>query len=202
MPRADRLPADIRSLSRHHAVQLGDTVWRVQVDELLKNLKLALDRAQQQSSAQGDVVPEHRSAGTAPPAEAWAASHRLAVRASPGLDAAWTIDVAREREYLDDRDPPASLDLRAGRPWYRVADEGTTGSVGWAVADSVLRWMLVDHGRLSPRNRLSSRFVATAAKELEWVGYPSTFVLDDGPSLKAALDVVRRYGAPLSPLAS
>jgi hypothetical protein len=92
---------------------------------------------------------------------------------------------------------PESVDLRA--PWHDVSDQGHTAScVGWTVADSVLRWHLVQAGRLDPAARLSARHVWMAAKETDRrTDYPSTFLEEDGTSLKAGLDVVRRFGAVL-----
>lgn len=90
---------------------------------------------------------------------------------------------------------PPARDLR--RPWWTVADQGSTGScVGWALADSVLRWQWVEAGRLMPGEELSPRFAWMAAKETdEFSTEPSTFVERAGTSLKAALDIARHYGA-------
>ena len=89
------------------------------------------------------------------------------------------------------------VDLR--RPWHPIADQGETAScVGWAVADSVLRWQLVEAGRLAPDQRLSARHVWMSAKETDQRDeYPSTFLEADGTSLKAGLDVVRKFGVVL-----
>jgi hypothetical protein len=111
----------------------------------------------------------------------------------------------RSRKRKDDYDParaglgeaplPESVDLR--EPWHEVANQGRTAScVGWTVADSVLRWHLVKAGRLAPDTKLSPRQVWMAAKETDKrTDYPSTFLEEDGTSLKAGLDVVRRFGA-------
>jgi hypothetical protein len=92
---------------------------------------------------------------------------------------------------------PAEVDLR--RPWHTVPDQGRTAScVGWAVADSALRWHLVEAGRLAPEEPLSARHVWMSAKETDARDeYPSTFLESDGTSLKAGLDVVRKFGAVL-----
>jgi hypothetical protein len=120
-----------------------------------------------------------------------------AARRSHAREDDYALDQAREEGYLDDRPYPAELDLR--EEWHDVADQGrTTSCVGWAVADSVLRWQLVKSGRLRPDERLSARYVWMASKELDArITYPSTFLEEDGTSLKAALDVVRRFGIPL-----
>jgi hypothetical protein len=119
---------------------------------------------------------------------------------APGLPVA-----RRSRKPQDDYDPsraglgqaplPESVDLR--EPWHTVVDQGHTAScVGWTVADSVVRWQLVKAGRLAPGDRLSARGVWMAAKEFDQrTDYPSTFLEEDGTSLKAGLDVVRRFGA-------
>jgi hypothetical protein len=92
---------------------------------------------------------------------------------------------------------PAEVDLR--RPWHTVPDQGRTAScVGWAVADSVLRWHMVEAGQLAPDEPLSARHVWMSAKETDQrEEYPSTFLEEDGTSLKAGLDVVRKFGAVL-----
>ena len=80
-----------------------------------------------------------------------------------------------------------------------MSDQGHTAScVGWTVADSVLRWHLVKEGRLPTDQPLSARHVWMAAKETDQrEEYPSTFLEQDGTSLKAGLDVVRKFGAVL-----
>ncbi len=106
-------------------------------------------------------------------------------------------DDARDEGYLDDRAFPPSLDLREA--WHDVGDQGrTTSCVGWALADSVLRWHHVKAGRLAPHERLSPRYVWMASKERDSrIDYPSTFLEEDGTSLKAGLDIVRHFGVPL-----
>jgi Papain family cysteine protease len=92
---------------------------------------------------------------------------------------------------------PQAKDLRES--WWEIGDQGATGScVGWALADSVLRWHFVKANRLRQAERLSPRYIWMASKETdEFVGRPTTFVERDGTSLKAALDVARRYGVVL-----
>jgi len=120
----------------------------------------------------------------------------LNVLPSLGLEKDWTFENAQEAGLLRaSARIPASRDLRES--WWTVADQGATGScVGWATADSVLRWMFVKAGRLGQREQLSVRFIWMAAKESdEFTTQPTTFIEDDGTSLKAALDVARKYGA-------
>ena len=92
---------------------------------------------------------------------------------------------------------PHAVDLRAD--WWTVGDQGATGScVGWAVADSVLRWHFVQKGVLGESELLSVRFIWMASKETdEFVARPSTFLEAEGTSLKAALEVARKYGTVL-----
>lgn len=90
---------------------------------------------------------------------------------------------------------PKAKDLR--ETWWKVGDQGSTGScVGWATADSLLRWHFVKSGRIKNTDALSKRFIWMASKETdEFAGSPTTFIENAGTSLKAALDVARRYGA-------
>lgn len=89
---------------------------------------------------------------------------------------------------------PEQVDLR--EPWWNIGDQGSTGScVGWATADSVLRWHFVNAGRLRKDDPLSVRYVWMACKETdEFIVAPSTFIEEAGTSLKAAVAVARRYG--------
>jgi hypothetical protein len=90
---------------------------------------------------------------------------------------------------------PPSKDLR--ETWWKIGDQGSTGScVGWATADSVLRWHFTKAGRLDEDQLLSTRFTWMASKETdEFAHRPTTFIEADGTSLKAALDVSRKFGA-------
>jgi C1A family cysteine protease len=91
---------------------------------------------------------------------------------------------------------PDSKDFRDDS-WWSIGDQGATGScVGWALADSVLRWHFTQGGRLRSDERMSPRFLWMAAKETdEFSSEPSTFIERAGTSLKAALEVARRYGS-------
>ena len=90
---------------------------------------------------------------------------------------------------------PAAFDLRA--PWWPIGDQGSTGScVGWATADSCLRWHYVITGRIPGDAALSVRFLWMAAKETDSLTTrPTTFIEPEGTTLKAALDIARKYGA-------
>jgi len=89
---------------------------------------------------------------------------------------------------------PTEVDLREA--WWTVGDQGSTGScVGWACADSVLRWHFVKTGRLAENEALSVRYLWMAAKETDqFVSRPTTFIELEGTSLKSALDIARRFG--------
>jgi C1A family cysteine protease len=94
--------------------------------------------------------------------------------------------------------PPASVDLRA--TWWDVGDQGETGScVGWATADGVIRYHMVTAGKLQKADHLSPRFVWMASKETdEYTTRPETFIEEAGTSLKAAVDICRKYGNVIS----
>jgi hypothetical protein len=117
---------------------------------------------------------------------------------SPHPETDWRLHNAADAGLLAAAAPavPSSRDLRDDT-WWKIGDQGDTGScVGWATADSVLRWHLVQAGRLARNQRLSPRFQWMAAKETDqWVAQPTTFIESDGTSLKAALDVSRKWGA-------
>jgi Papain family cysteine protease len=120
----------------------------------------------------------------------------LNVRPSPKMEEDWTFETAEEADLVAAAPAiPSSKDLRA--TWWKVADQGSTGScVGWATADSVLRWHFVKAGRLSQTAPLSPRFVWMASKETDpFITRPTTFIETEGTSLKAALDIARKFGA-------
>jgi C1A family cysteine protease len=92
---------------------------------------------------------------------------------------------------------PTSVDLR--QSWWTINDQKNTGScVGWASADGVMRYHLATAGRIAKSEMLSPRFVWMASKESdEFDQRPQTFIEESGTSLKAAVDVLRNYGAAL-----
>ena len=127
------------------------------------------------------LKPEHRIVNRIPsrnPERDWRFEHALAsgVLAAPAA-------------------LPATKDLR--EPWWSVGDQADTGAcVGWATADGVLRWHLVGAGGLGKKERLSPRFLWMAAKETDaFTSEPTTFIESEGTSLKAALDIARKFGA-------
>jgi hypothetical protein len=108
----------------------------------------------------------------------------------------WGFEHAVQADVVAAPGPlPGAVDLRES--WWQIGDQKETGScVGWATADSILRWHFVKAGRLLENELLSVRFIWMAAKELdEFVTPATTFIEEAGTSLKAALDVARRYGA-------
>lgn len=90
---------------------------------------------------------------------------------------------------------PASVDLRAA--WWNVGDQESTGScVGWASTDGVARYHFRKANRLGPNERLSPRFTWMASKETDqFTARPETMIEGAGTSLKAAVDILRKYGA-------
>lgn len=122
--------------------------------------------------------------------------HRvLNILPSRNTERDWTFENAMDASIFGPiHKIPTSKDLR--ETWWAINDQGSTGScVGWATADSVLRWLFVKAGRLQSKDLLSPRFIWMAAKETdEFTSQPSTFLEADGTSLKAALDIARKYG--------
>lgn len=94
---------------------------------------------------------------------------------------------------------PDAVDLRDDS-WWPIGNQGQTGScVGWATADGLLRYHFSTAGWIAKGDELSVRFTWMASKETdEFTQAPTTFIEPEGTSLKAALDVSRRYGAVLA----
>ena len=88
----------------------------------------------------------------------------------------------------------ASIDLRA--PWWAIDDQENTGScVGWATAEGVVRYHMVQAGKLGQGEPLSARYVWMGSKEIDsYTSRPETFIEEAGTSLKSAVDVARKYG--------
>lgn len=91
--------------------------------------------------------------------------------------------------------PPASVDLRAA--WWDIGNQETTGScVGWSSTDGLARYHFVKAGRLAQNAKLSPRFTWMASKETdEFTNTPETMIEGAGTSLKAAVNILRKYGA-------
>jgi Papain family cysteine protease len=117
---------------------------------------------------------------------------------SPRTEKDWQFHNAMDAGILTagTRPLPDGVDLR-DESWWPIGDQGITGScVGWASAAAILRWHLVQAGRLQKTEQLSPRFQWMAAKEIdEFISQPTTFIESAGTSLKAALDVARKFGS-------
>jgi C1A family cysteine protease len=109
----------------------------------------------------------------------------------------WTFGDAASAGVIAAAAIPVSKDLRES--WWLIGNQGSTGScVGWATADSVLRWHFVKSSRLAQSQLLSMRYVWMASKETDiFITRPTTFIESDGTSLKAALDISRNFGVVL-----
>jgi C1A family cysteine protease len=90
---------------------------------------------------------------------------------------------------------PASVDLRAA--WWDIGDQQNTGScVGWGSTDGVARYHFVKAGKLAQNAKLSPRCTWMASKETDqFTNRPETFIEGAGTSLKAAVDILRKFGA-------
>ncbi len=119
------------------------------------------------------------------------------VMPSVGTDTDWTFESALAASAIAAPAAalPASVDLRAN--WWPVGDQGATGScVGWASTDGVARYHFVKAGRLGKKEKLSPRFTWMGSKETdEFTNRPQTMIEEAGTSLKAAMDILRKYGA-------
>jgi C1A family cysteine protease len=115
---------------------------------------------------------------------------------SPDTEDDWQYHNAEDAGVLASAAVPASKDLRDDT-WWPIGDQGATGScVGWATADSVLRWHLVQAGRIAKTDLLSMRFQWMAAKETDQFDQqPTSFIESAGTSIKSALEVARKWGA-------
>ena len=107
----------------------------------------------------------------------------------------WQIETAQAAGIIEAPAAiPLAVDLREA--WWTIGDQLDSGAcVGWGTGDSVCRWHFVKAGKLAKDQRLSARYIWMAAKETdEFIDRATTFLEWDGTSLKAALDIVRKYG--------
>lgn len=90
---------------------------------------------------------------------------------------------------------PASVDLRAA--WWKIGNQEDTGScVGWASTDGIARYHMVKTGKIAQPGLLSPRCTWMASKETdEFTSRPQTFIEGAGTSLKAAMEILRKFGA-------
>ncbi|MEP3421269.1 MAG: C1 family peptidase [Erythrobacter sp.] len=94
---------------------------------------------------------------------------------------------------------PSAVDLRAS--WWTIRSQGKTGAcVGFATADSVLRWHYVQRGLIGKNQFPSPRFIWMANKETDSLTrYPSSFLEVAGSATRDALNVARKFGCVLEP---
>lgn len=123
---------------------------------------------------------------------------------SAGTERDWDYNLAVASGYVStDNNGQSTVDLRRkmkdsrGKDRWEVGHQGDSGScVGWALADGVLRWHLAQKGLIKKNERLSVRFLWMAAKETDRFNTrPTSFIDGSGTSLKAGLEVCRKYGA-------
>jgi hypothetical protein len=115
---------------------------------------------------------------------------------SRGTERDWTIDHAIAAGLITTPIAiPDTLDLR-DNSWWGIGDQMDSGScVGWGTGDAVLRWCFVKAGKMPANKKVSVRYIWMAAKETdEYTSYPTTFIELEGTSLKAALDIARKFG--------
>lgn len=115
---------------------------------------------------------------------------------SRGIDKDWQFETALAAGAVAAPPAlPASVDLRA--TWWDIGNQEATGScVGWGSTDGVARYMFVKAGRLAQNVKLSPRFTWMASKETDTLTTrPETMIEEAGTTLKAAVDILRKYGA-------
>ena len=116
---------------------------------------------------------------------------------SRNTESDWRIEDAIAANAIASPAPalPAGVDLRAA--WWKIGNQERTGScVGWASTDGVARYHMVKAGKIPQPGLLSPRCTWMASKETdEFVNRPETFTEEAGTSLKAAMDILRKYGA-------
>lgn len=116
---------------------------------------------------------------------------------SKGIDRDWNLHNALASEAIAAPQAalPASVDLRDA--WWTIGDQKNTGScVGWASTDGVLRYHMVKAGKIAKPGLLSPRMTWMASKETdEFTNRPETFIEGSGTSLKAAMEILRKYGS-------
>jgi C1A family cysteine protease len=110
----------------------------------------------------------------------------------------WAQEHAAAAGVVRAKKIPDRVDLR--EKWWNIGNQFDTGAcVGFATADSVVRWHMVKAGMIKKTEHLSERYVWMAAKETDDdKTRPTTFIDCEGTSLKAALDICRKYGVVLS----
>lgn len=115
---------------------------------------------------------------------------------SDGIENDWTYEKAIKVNFITENHPVREVvDLRENNEWWEINDQEKTGScVGWAIADSCLRWHLVQKNSLPKGMLLSTRFVWMASKEIDGIKRPTSFIEYAPTRIKAGLDVIKDYG--------
>ncbi|MCH9739816.1 MAG: hypothetical protein K0U38_03105 [Epsilonproteobacteria bacterium] len=109
----------------------------------------------------------------------------------------WSVAEAYRVGYLNKTgELPAKKDLRDSIGNWVVHNQAESYScIGYAITDMVY-WHLVTERGLSEEHMLSTRFNWMAAKELDSSTLRATsFIEKEGSTLKAGLDISRKYGA-------
>ena len=156
-------------------------------------------RAADESKAKAAEKAKPKAKGKAKAkASSGAQAHRvLNCLPSPGADQDWGVAQAAAAGVVRATSGPlpASVDMRDDT-WWPIFDQAATGScVGQASAGSMLRWTFTNAGKLDKATPLSARYVWMAAKETDAITTQATTFIDaDGTTLKAALDVARKFG--------
>ncbi len=117
---------------------------------------------------------------------------------STGTESDWNFANSVESGALTAlQAPPASVDLRA--PWWAIDNQEQTGScVGWATAEGVGRYHMQKASKITAMQLLSARYVWMASKETDTITTrPESFVEEAGTTLKAAVEIGRKYGLAL-----
>jgi hypothetical protein len=118
---------------------------------------------------------------------------------SAGTGTDWTFtDSVQSGALTETAAVPASVDLRA--PWWAIDDQEQTGScVGWATAEGVGRYHMQKASKITTMQLLSARYVWMASKETDTLTTrPESFVEEAGTTLKAAVEIGRKYGLALA----
>lgn len=121
---------------------------------------------------------------------------------SPNREKDWHYSIAMAAEGGEKAvGLPPSVDLRDAQ-WWEIGDQGDHGAcVGFATAD-VLWWHLATIGKMAKSNqtRMSRRFIWMSSKETdESTDYPTTFIEEAGTWIKAALEIIRKFGCVPEP---
>jgi hypothetical protein len=104
------------------------------------------------------------------------------------LDESARVFVSLKQHFQSD----LALEQDLRNSWFFVRDQlGSSGCVGWAVADLLWRQ------REQPVDVPSARFIWQAAKELDGDSRPTTMIGGAGTSVRAALSVARDHGLAL-----